>query len=265
MRGLRKSVRKRIRWGFIIIAVQLFLLCLCRVTVKQATAKKYESVLAEKEQLLMAAERMVCITTKAVRAGERFTEDNVERRYALSEQEAGTLAVNAIGTVARVDLPSGVILNTSVCSTEEYDVSERKCTFQGIVFSDCFEVYDVVDVRIRYGNGENYCVLKNKRLLPAGREDGCCFVLNETEQLMMSGAGFDAEMYEGAELYLVGHLYEWEEGEVLSSFVPSEQVLMQLLELDTDNKVFIEKRLEFRKALEGRLVEHRKRRKDGVV
>jgi len=265
MRGLRRSVRKRIRWGFIIIAVQLLLLCLCRVTVKQATAKKYESLLAEKEQLLMTAGRMVCITTKTVRAGERFTEDNVERRYALSEQEADTLAVDVIGTVARVDLPSGVILNTSVCSTEEYDVSERKCTFQGIAFSDCFEVYDVVDVRIRYGNGENYCVLKKKRLLPAGREGSCCFVLNETEQLMMSGAGFDTELYEGAELYLVGHLYEWEEGEVLSSFVPSEQVLMQLLELDMDNKVFIEKRLEFRKALEGRLAEHRKRRKDGVV
>ncbi len=265
MRGLRRSVRKRIRWGFIIVAVQLFLLCLCRITVKQTTVKKYEEVLAEKEKLLVAAERMVFITTEPVRAGEVFTEENVEKRYVLCEQDAVTLKVDVIGSVARVDLPAGVILNTSVCSTEEYNASDRRCTFQGICFSDCFEAYDLVDVRIRYGNGENYCVLRKKRLLPTGREGGCCFVLNETEQLMMSGAGFDTEMYEGAELYLVGIPNEWEKEEGLSMFMPSEQVLLQLRKLDSDNEIFSEKGLELRKALEIRLSEHRKRRKDGLL
>ena len=265
MRGLRRSVRKRIRWSFIIVAVQLSLLCLCRITVKQATVKKYETVLAEKEQLLTAAERMVCITTEPIRAGELFTEENVERRFVLCEQDAAILNVDVIGSVACVDLPAGVIVTTPVCSVEEYDVSERKCTFQEICFSDCFEAYDLVDVRIRYGNGENYCVLRKKRLLPTGKEGGCCFVLNETEQLMMSGAGYDTEMYEGAELYLVGHPCEWDEREPLSGYIPSEQLLLQLRNLDSGNGTFFEMGLELRNALEARLSEHRKRRKDGLL
>lgn len=265
MRRIRRSVKKRIRWGLIIVSVQLFLLCLCHVTVEQVTAKKYKTILAEKEQLLKAAERMVYITTEPVRAGEEFTAENVERRYVLCEQDAFTLSMEAIGSVACVDLPAGVILSTSVCSIGEYNESERKCNFQGICFADCFDIYDLVDVRIRYGNGENYCVLRKKRLLPTGKEGGCCFVLNETEQLMMSGAGFDAEMYEGAEIYLVGHPYEWGDGEQMNVFTPSEQVLLQLWELDRSNEVFYEKGLELRKALELRLSEHRRRRKDGLL
>ncbi len=265
MRGLRRSVRKRIQWGVVIVTVQLLLLCLCHVTVKHMTSKKYEEVLAEKELLLMSAERMVYITKESVRAGEAFTEENVEKRYVLCEQDASTLKVDVIGSVARVDLQEGVILNTSVCSTEEYNTSDRKCTFQGIGFSDCFEAYDLVDVRIRYGNGENYCVLREKRLLPTEREGGCCFVLNETEQILMSGAGFDTEMYDGAELYLVGIPNEREEEEGVSMFIPSEQILLQLRKLDGDNETFSEKGTELRKALEMRLSEHRKRKKDGLL
>ena len=265
MRGLRRSVRKRIRWGFIIVAVQMFLLCLCGGTVKRTTIKKYEEVLAEKELILAAAERMAYITTKPVRAGELFTEENVEKRYVLSEQDADTLKVEAIGSVAGVDLPAGVILNTSVCNGEKYGASERKCTFQGVLFTDCFDAYDAVDVRIRYGNGENYCVLRKKRLLPTEKEGGCCFILSEAEQLMISGAEFDSEKYKGAELYLVGIPNEWEEEEALSMFLPSEQVMLQLRELDGNYEAFSEKGLELRKALEARLSEHIRRQKDGVL
>jgi len=265
MRRLRKSVRKRIRWFFIVAAAQLFLLCLCHGIVKQTTMKKYETLLAEKEQLITAAERVVYMTTEPVNAGEEFTEHNVEKRYVLSEQDADTLAVNAIGSVACVDLPAGIIINTAVCDTGEYDAAERKCTFQGIFFSECFEAYDLVDVRIRYGNGENYCVLREKRLLPSEQDGVCCFSLNETEQLLMSGAEFDAEMYDGARLYLVGIQSEWENGEEVSMFLPAEQVLLQLRELDRNKEEFYEKGQELRNALEARLSEHRKKRKDGLI
>lgn len=265
MRKLRRSVKKRIRWGIVIIGLQLCLLCLCQIAVKQANIKKYETVLAEKNRVLEAAGRTVYITKTIVKAGEPFTEENVEKRYVLSEQDADTLAVEAIGAVACVDLPAGIILNTSICGSAEYGKTDRQCTFQGIRFYDCFKAYDAVDVRIRYGNGENYCVLRKKRLLPTEKEGGCCFILNETEQLLMSGAEFDTEMYDGAELYLVGIQNVWEEGEKLSMFLPSEQVLLQLRELDKDNVAFSENGIELRKALEIRLAEHRKKRKDGLL
>ena len=227
--------------------------------------KRYETVLEEKKAILDAVSRMAYVTKEEVKAGELFTEENVEKRCVLSEQDVNVLNVDAIGAVACVDLPAGIILNNSVCKKTEFGLAERKCTFQGVLFSDCFDVYDVVDVRIRYENGENYCVLRKKRLLPTEKEGGCCFFLNETEQLLMSGAGFDAEMYDGTELYLVGIPNEWDEEETVNMFLPSEQVLLQLRKLDESNDVFSEAGLEWREALEMRLQEHRRKRKDGLI
>lgn len=265
MRGIRRSVRKRFRWGIVVVGVQLCMLCLCQIGVKKAVVKRYETMLEARQARLEAAGRDVFVTKEEVKAGEIFTETNVEKRYVLSEQDAEILNVDAIGTVACVDLPAGSILNTSVCRSAEYGNSERTCSFQGIDFSECFEAYDEVDVRIRYGNGENYCVLRNKRLLPTVQEEECCFVLNEKEQLLMSGAGYDAEVYDGAELYLVGVLNEWEEEAGLSMFIPSEPVLLQLRKLDESDNISFENNLEFRKALETRLLEHKKQRRDGLI
>lgn len=265
MRGIRKSVKKRIRWGVIIVGIQLCLLCLCQIAMKQSIVKRYERVLKEKEAILDAAGRIAYITSEEVKAGEMFTEENVEKRYVLSEQNEEALKIDAIGAVACVDLPAGVILNASICQRTEYSLSDRICTFQGIQFSDCFEEYDVVDVRIRYGNGENYCVLSKKRLLPTANEGECRFVLNEAEQLMMSGASFDAEVYDGAELYLVGIPNAWTGGEHVSTFLPSEQVLLQLHELEENNEAFSDVGLQMRKELEMRLSEHRTKRKDGLL
>lgn len=257
MRGLRKSTRKRIRWVIAITAIQLFLLCFCQIVLKQTTEERYEKKLEEKEAVLGAAERLVYITTETVRAGETFTTENVEQRYLLSEQDAKTLEQEAMGAVACVDLPAGVILNTSVCRKTEYGMSERRCNFRGIRFSESFDTYDSVDVRIRYGNGENYCVLKNKMLLPVTEKGNCSFILSETEQLLMSAAEFDAKVYEGAELYLVG-VPQVREEEQLSVFVPTVPVLLQLREFDGENAGGSEAEITLREELEGRLFEYRK-------
>lgn len=265
MWGIRRSVKKRICKAIALIVVQGLVLCLCQTVVKHIVTKKYETELAEKERILEEAGRLVYITREEVRAGEEFTEANVEKQYVLSQQDKNLLETDAIGAVACVDLPAGTILNTSVCQKTEYGLSERKCTFRNIDFADCFAEYDVVDVRIRYENGENYCVLSKKRLLPTEKEEECCFVLNEEEQLMMSGATFDAEMYEGAELYLVGIPNEWEEAEPVSRFLPPLSVLSQLQELDEGGETFSETWAERRTALEQRLLEHRKQRKEGLL
>ena len=241
--------------------VQLFLLFLCQVAVKQKVTNEYEIRLAAKDATLEAAGRLVYITKETVSAGEVFTVHNVEKRYVLSEQNPDALKVEAVGMVACVDLPAGVILNTSVCRSTEYGLAERVCTFREILYSECFDVYDLVDVRIRYGNGENYCVLRNKRLLPTDDEKECCFILDETEQLLMSAAEFDATTYDGAELYLVGVLQEAEEGESLTAFLPSKPVLLQLMDVDKSNIAYSETGIVLRNALEQRLLEHKNSRK----
>lgn len=267
MRGMRRSVRKRIRWGVMLVGIQLCLLCLCQMGVRHTLTKKYDKLLAEKQAKLEAAGRTVYITKKEVKAGEVFSESNVEKQYVLSEQDEGVLNVDVIGTVARVDLPMGIILNTSVCADVEYGLSERMCTYRGLCYVESFDVYDEVDVRIRYGNGENYCVLEKKRLLPTQQEDECCLILSEAEQLLMSGAKYDVEVYDGAELYLVGVPNDWEEEDGLSKFIPPQQVLLQLRKLNENNgaEVFEKNCSKLRENLEMRLREYERQSRDGLL
>lgn len=266
MRRLRKSVRKKILFGILCVAVQLVLIFVCRITVKQVVVKKYEGVLEEKNAILEAAGRMVCITKKEVRAGEVFTEDNTEKRYVLSEQNPEALASDVIGMTSCADMPAGVIINTSLCSKQACAPSERKCVFRNIRYSECFSAYDAVDVRIRYANGENYCVLKKKRLQKNEEDEkACCFFLTEEEQLLMSAAQYDVDVYEGAELYMVGFMEERLQEDAISAYLPSVQVVSQLRQWNEEYRVNFETWCELRTALELRLAEHRKQRLEGLL
>ena len=266
MRRMRRSVRKKILFGILCVAVQVVLILVCWTTVRQVLVKKYEGVLAEKNAVLEAAGRMVCITKREVRAGEIFTTDNTERRYVLSEQNPEALATDVIGLTSCADLPEGVIINTSLCSKQECAPSERKCVFRNIRFSECFSVYDAVDVRIRYANGENYCVLKKKRLQKSEEDEkACCFFLTEEEQLLMSAAQYDVDVYEGAELYMVGFMEERLQEDAISAYLPSVQVVAQLRQWNEEYRLEFDTWCELRTALELRLAEHRKQRLEGLL
>lgn len=265
MRRLRKSVRKRILVAFTCIAVQVLFLFVCQMAVRQLTERKYEAILEEKNAILEAAGRTVYLTRREISAGESFTEENTEKRYLLSEQNPEALAVEVIGATACADLPEGVIINTSLVCTQEFSSSERKCVFYNIGNAGCFATYAMVDVRLRYANGENYCVLKKKRLQETTEnQKACCLFLTEEEQLLMSAAQYDVEMYEGAELYLVGFREERLQEDAISTYLPSVQVISQLREWNEEYRNSFEKWCDLRRSLEGRLSEHRKQRLDGL-
>lgn len=266
MRRIRKSVKKRIAWGMAILAIQVLLMYGWGMTVRGVTEKHYESLLREKEAVLTAAGRVAYITRNEVRAGERFTEENTERRHLLSEQNPDALQEAVIGTTALVDVPAGVILTTALCTETETDPYERECLFSDIRFSEDFSDYDAVDIRLRYANGENYCVLKEKRLRHVSEDKSLCsFFLTEEEQLMMSSARYDAEVYEGAYLYMVGFREEALQEDARSIYLPSVQVALQLAEWSEYYREHYTVLCEQRTALEQRLAEYRSLRINGAL
>lgn len=261
---MRRSVRKKILICGLCIAVQLVLFIVGQAIVYRVTAGKYEAVLTEKEARLAMAGRTVYITKCEVKAGETLTEDNTEKRYLLSEQNPSALATEALGMKACADLPEGVIINTSLCCVPEYAASERECVFEHIRFAECFAEYTVVDVRIRYANGENYCVLKKKQLRKKGEDAVCGFYLTESEQLLMSAAQYDAEQYDGAELYLVGFMEARLQAEAVGEYLPSVQVVNQLRNLSADYSESYQSLCKRRLELEQRLAEYYKQRLAGL-
>lgn len=257
---LRRSVRRKIGSVFLLVAIGGGMLVLGGFLAKHRTEKVYEILLAEKSNRINVAERLVFITTKEIRAGEMFTAENTEQKFLLSEQEPETLAQDVLGMVACADLQPGVILNTALCSRKEFSGAVRECVFDDIERVGNFGDYEVVDVRIRYPNGENYCVLR-KKLMRKVDEDAeeCSFWLTEEEQLMISAAQYDTEVYDGTTLYVVGFLEERLQQEAGSDYIPSQQVILEMQQSDLNN-VMSPEWYELRRALEERLFKNREER-----
>lgn len=262
---MRRSVRKKLFVCGLCIVGQLVLFLVGQTVVYRVAAGKYEAVLAEKEAKLAMAGRTVYITKREVKTGELLTEENTEKRYLLSEQNPQALPLEVFGMKACADLEEGVIINTSLCCMPEVITSERMCVFDYIRFAECFSAYDVVDVRLRYANGENYCVLKKKQLQKEDKESLCAFYLTESEQLLMSSARYDVECYDGAELYLVAFREARLQEDAVSEYLPSVQVVAQLQngcdEYKGNYQGWCRKRLE----LEQRLAEYYKLRLAGLI
>lgn len=266
MRRLRRSLKRKIVMVSVLCLLQGGMLLGCYSAVNYLTVRKYVRLLEEKEIRMEQAKRAVYLTTREVKAGETFTEENTEKKYVMSEQNAEGLAVEVFGKIACGNLPAATIVLTSVCCESELSPTERECVYDDICGAEGFADGMTVDVRIRYDNGENYCVIQKKRLKKAeDGEEACHFFLTEEERLFMSGAQYDVMRYEGAELYLVGFREERLQPEVCNRYIPPLQVLMQLNAWNADDKGSFDERCVQREALEQRLTEDRKKRKDVVL
>lgn len=228
---------------------------------KHRIEKRYQQLLAERDLRLTEASRIAVMTTKEVKAGEAFSAENTEKRLVLSEQAAECLLTDAVGKIATTDLAQGMLLTTAVCEENVVQKTERVCIYDDILYAEEFEEHAVVDVRIRYPNGENYCVLQKKRLLKDMSADSCKFTLTEEEQLLMSGARYDAEVYDGTVLYVVRFLEERLQGENNRTYIPPEQIIEQMAKIKSGRLEGAEL-YEERMMLEKRLKENKEKREE---
>lgn len=251
---LRRSVKRKILFYFLLVAGGAGIFLFGGAISAKRTAKAYDVLLAERDALIQGAERLAYVTVREVKAGESFTPENTERRYLLSEQAEEGIAGEVFGLAACADLPAGSIVSTALCGSQEFLGTERECVFEDISLPDCFSDYEMVDVRIRYPNGENYCVLKQKRLRRRQENpEECRFTLTETEQILLSAARYDTEVYRGAELYVVAFVEERLQKEADSFYVPPAQIIMQLKESGTEELSVPVSWYKLRESLEQRL------------
>ncbi len=264
MRRMRRSTKKKLLYITGGILLQVLLFGGCMFFAEHRSINRYESSVKQKEERIRQAERKVFITLREVRPGEVFTEENTEYVTLLSEQEANLLATEVEGYFATTGLPAGRIVYVTDCCERSPFGTEKECVFYDIGNVAYFEDFATVDVRIRYGNGENYCVLRGKKLTKQTEEkEGCSFCLTEVEQLLMSGAIYDAETYRGTTLYLVGTSTVVQDGED-HRFLPPLQTLLQLEGDGISEKEKYENGKKLRLALEERLDEHERQRISGL-
>lgn len=263
---MRKSIKRRWMIGIVFCLVQCGVLFFGYGTIRYATVRKYTALLEEKNAVMKQAERTVFLTRTCVKAGERFTEENTERKTLLSEQNPEGLETEVIGKVACADLPEGSIVTKALCCAQEVHATERECVLRNIRNTEYFTDGAIVELRIRYENGENYCVLKKERIGKKEEEsESCCFYLTEEEQLLLSAAQYDVQAYDGTELYIVGFREARIQSEACNEYLPPAQILMQLRNRDEAYDKSLEQMREQRVALEERLAEYIKKKKSGLL
>ena len=92
------------------------------------------------------------------------------------------------------------LMDIMVCKSGD---DTREFFLEGIEVPKHIQEGDRVDVRIRYGNAEEYIVLSDKVILSCESEIGITICLTETEFLMISSAISDTELYRKTMLYIV--------------------------------------------------------------
>ena len=263
---MRKSIKRKWAIGILFCLLQCVGLLGCYTVVRYSTVRKYSALLEEQAMVVQQAQRTVYVTRTFVKAGEVFTEANTEQRTVLSEQNPEGLETNAMGKVACGDLPEGSIISKAVCCATDVSETERECVLWNVKNANCFSNGTVVELRIRYDNGENYCVIKKKRLEKTEEgSDVCRLYLTEEEQLLLSGAQYDVQIYNEAELYMVGFREDRIQEESSCDYLPPAQIVTQLGELKDEYEKSSGQLNRERTALEERLAEYRRKRKEGLL
>lgn len=254
VRRIRRSVQKRIWVCFISIFGGLVCLYSVYFLTKYTTALSYEEKLYIAEEQLQKTERMVYVAVREIAAGETFTEENVVKKRVYSDEEVVCFAGEEIfSKQARIDIPQGMRILIVMEADEAYEESQRECTFTEISLPDTLKSGDMVDVRIQYPNGENYCVLEGKKLQRSETNSlESRFLLSEQEQLYISSALYDQTFYTGTKLYAVRYVTIPLQTETDMKYIPALDVLQQLSQTEKHDK----NQVQLREALEKRLQEN---------
>lgn len=164
---------------------------------------EYEAVLQEKNMLLQQNTRQVYVAVRDICVGECIETEMVELRRTLCSQTDELLfSEQDIGKEAVAAIRAGTFLNKSFVNQSGEVEGFREMCYRTIDLTGNITDYDVVDIRIRYPNGEDYIVLAGKQiLLDEEVRDRCYLKVSEEELILMSAALVDVEQNNGTRIY----------------------------------------------------------------
>lgn len=230
-RRIKKTTKHLILMAFLVIFSLITVLFMAVFYIKRETKNVYEIKLHEKELIIDENCRTAYIATCDIRAGDVVDEAKVEKRLTFSAQENELLLSDKeLGQQALIDIPKGTHLSKFMV-TPMSDIRDlREMFFREIELAGNIESNDMVDVRIRFPNGEDYIVLARKRVCLLDNSDhGCYLKLDEEEILRMSAAILDVSAYNGARIYTSEYIIPTLQPESIVTYVPGEEVMDLIL------------------------------------
>ena len=188
--------------------------------------------------------RILYVAVEDMQAGEVVTQEKVVRMLRYSdENEELYMSEEDLDKVLAVDVRAGSCLTKSMLT--EQKESQREVFISKVDIPDYLREGNRVDVRISYGNAEDYVVLAGKTLVNCDEKKGIVIRMSEEEILILSSALFDCDIYKDTELYLVKYpeFQRMEESEV--TYIPNREILALLGRKEgyEERRIRIEERL----------------------
>lgn len=205
-------------------------------------SQQKEIQLDELKQQKKLYEKELYVAIRDLRAGQVLTWEDVVLRVRYTDTEKSDyLDTEDIGKMLATDVREGECLTKRMLTDTQTDV--REVVISRIDLPIGLTEGDLVDLRISFGNAEDYVVLAKKYLIYCEEKKGIILRMREEEILFLSSALHDCENYKDTQLYLVKYPEYREVQESDVNYIPNEAVLRMLQQ---DTKIQVRRQLEQR-------------------
>lgn len=227
---MRRIRKKTVHYIMVVLSVCAVVLCGAFVTIwflSEEICANYEMLLQEKNDTIEQNTQTVFVALQDVRKGEAVTEEMLTSMQVFSSQDSSLyFSEEDFGKEALNDIRAGSFVDKVMVNQSGQVDQLREVCVDGILISENTKDNDVVDIRIRYSNGEDYVVLSGKRLrLHEGDYKHCYLRVGEEELLLMAAALVDADCFEGAVLYTTKYIEASIQKKSEITYLPREELL----------------------------------------
>ena len=197
-------------------------------------------------QQLSLYEKTIYVAAEKLPKGTILTENLVDAQVRYSDEEQDNFISDGdFGKMLSFDIEEGTcLMDYMLCSSEN---NIRMFLLEGVEIPEHVQIGDRVDIRIRYGNAEEYIVLADKIVVNFQADSDMVLCLTEEELLMISSAIIDTELFRNAKLYVVEYPEYVNMQKSRINYIANQDVLLLLGRKITEG--------ESRKKLEERLLQ----------
>lgn len=155
---------------------------------------------------------VIYVLNKKKLRGEMITKEDITPVEVSGDKPVGQRPVyrNLVGKQMRITADAGTVLSESLLAAEELPQDDqRKLELDYIRIPEMLQEGELIDVRIRFANGEDYIIAAKKTVLALQRQDDYGTVnllelqVGEEEILKLASAEADQEKYENTMIYAV--------------------------------------------------------------
>ncbi len=228
----RNLKSKLMLFGLIAACIVIIALVVVIVLGKKSLDKTREQAEQLSEELT-SNRRLVYVASRNIEKGEQVTEDNVMEQMIYTGLGASSyMSASELGQTATVDIHANEPVMAGMVTPIKITKDMRKYEVASAHLMTTQSIYDTIDIRIMFPNGEDYLLLAKKPVmdLQMGTSVFTTY-MNEDEILRMSSAMVDAYTTTGAKIYTTKYVEENIQEEATPNY-PVKAAVLDLINAD---------------------------------